>query len=107
MRTRSGRTEKSTRHKDFKYSFMLPSFNLSCPSVLSSVKAHLRSTPLTSKAIEAHLLLMPLTSSFALNQCHSVIQSPCTTYVPLPSRQEARIRREERARVEQLGQQVF
>ena len=33
MRTRSGRTVKSNRNKDFEYSFMLPSFNLSCPSV--------------------------------------------------------------------------
>ena len=63
--------------------------------------------PLTSKALEAHLLLMPSTSSFASNQSHSIIRSFCTTSVPLPSRQEARIRREQRARVEQLGQQVF
>ena len=107
MRTRSGRTVKSTRNKDFEYSFMLPSFNLSCPSVTSSLGAHLQSTPLTLKALEAHLLLMPMTSSFAFNQCHSVIQSPCINSVPLPSRQKARIRREQRARVEQLSQQVF
>ena len=107
MRTRSGRTVKSTRKKDFDYSFILPSFNLSCPSVTSALGARLQSTPLTLKALEAHLLLMPSTSSFAFNQIHSVAKSPCTTSVPLPSRQEARIRREQRARAEQLGQQVF
>ena len=107
MRTRSGRTVKSTRNKDFDYSFMLPSFNLSCPSGMSALGARLQSTSLTSKALEAHLLLMPSTSSFAFNQSHSIIRSFCTTSVPVPSRQEARIRREPRARVEQLGQQVF
>ena len=107
MRTRSGRTVKSTRNKDFEYPFIFPSFNLSCPSVMSALGARLQSTPLTSKALEAHLLLMPSTSSFAFNQSHSIIRSFCTTSVPLPSRQEARIRREQRARVEQLGQQVF
>ena len=86
---------------------MLSSFNPSCPSVTSALGARLQSTPLTSKAIEAHLLLMPSTSSFAFNQNHSIIRSICTTSAPLQSRQEARIRREQRARVEQLGQQVF
>ena len=51
---------------------MIPSFNLSSPSVTSSLGAHLHSTPLTSKALE-----------------------------------EVRIRREQRAQAEQLGQQVF
>ena len=50
---------------------------------------------------------MPSTSSFAFNQTHSIIRSLCSTFVPLPSRKEVRIRREQRARVEQLGQQVF
>ena len=107
MRTRSNRTVKSTRNKDFENSFMLPSFNLSCPTVTSALGARLQSTPLTYKALEAHLLLLPSTSSFAFNQSHSIIRSFCTTSVPLPSRQEARIRREQRARVEQLGQLVF
>ena len=107
MRTRSGRTVKSTRNNNFEYSFMLPSVNMSCPSVTSALGAHLQSTPLTSKALEAHLLLMLSTSSFAFNQSHSVVQLFSNTSVPLPSRQEARLRREQRARAEQLGQQVF
>ena len=86
---------------------MLPSFNLSCPSVTSALGAHLQSTPLTSKALEAHLVLMASTFSFAFNQTHSLAQSSCTTSLPLPSRQEARTRRDQRARAEQLGQQVF
>ncbi len=86
---------------------MLFSFNLSCTAIISLLGARLYSTPLTSKALEAHLLLMPSTSSFAFNQSHSVIQPSFITSVPLPSRQEARIRREQRARVEQLGQHVF
>ena len=107
MRTRSGRTVKSARNKDFEYSFMLPSFNPSCPSVTSALGAHFQSTPLTSKALEAQLLLMPMTSLFAFNRSHSIVRSFCTTSVPLPSRQEARIRRDQRARVKQLCQQVF
>ena len=46
-RTRSGHTVKSTRNKDFEYSFMLPSFNLSCPTVTSAIGAQLHSNPLT------------------------------------------------------------
>ena len=107
MRTLSGRTIKSTRNKNFEYSFMLSSFNLSCPSVTSALGAHLQSTLLTSKALEAHLLLMPSTSSSTFNQSHLVVHSSCTFSVSLPLRQDARIRFEQRARVEQLGQQVF
>ena len=50
---------------------------------------------------------MPSTFLFSFNQSHSVIPSSCTFSVPLPLRQKARIRREQRARAEQLGQQVF
>ncbi len=64
-------------------------------------------THLTSKAFEAHLVLMPLTSSFAFNQSQSIIRFFFSTSDFLPSRQEARIRREQRAQVKQLGQQVF
>ena len=60
MRTRSSRTVKSTKNKDFEYSFMLPNFNLSCPSVTSALGARLQSTPLTSKALEAPPLANPL-----------------------------------------------
>ena len=107
MRTRSGRIVKSTGNKYFEYSFMLPCFNLSAPSVTSALGAHLPSTALTSKALEAHLLLMPSTSSLSFNQSHSVIQSSFTFSVPLPIRQEARICREQRARAEHLGQQLY
>ena len=51
MRTRSGRTVKLTRNKDFDYLFVLPSLNLSCPSSMSALAARLQSTPLTSKAL--------------------------------------------------------
>ena len=54
MRTRSGSTVKSTRNKDFEYSFVLPSVTSSFPSVTSALGAHLQSTHLTSKALEAH-----------------------------------------------------
>ena len=47
------------------------------------------------------------TSSLYFNQGHSVIQSYRTSSVSLPLRQEARIRRKQRARAEQLGQQVY
>ena len=50
---------------------------------------------------------MPSTTSFGFNQSHSLVQSFCITSVPLPPRQDARIRREQRARAEQLGQKVF
>ena len=40
MRTRSGRVVKSTRNKNFEYSFMLFSFNLSSPSVTSALGEH-------------------------------------------------------------------
>ena len=84
MRTRSGRTVKSTRNKTFEYSFMLISFDLSFPSVTSALGAHLQSTLLTSTAIEAHLLLMPSTSSLHFNQGYSVILFFCPYSVPLP-----------------------
>ncbi len=86
---------------------MLHSFNLLWPSVTSAHGAHLQSTLLTSKALKAHFLLMFSISSFAFNRCHSIIRSLCTTFMLLSSRQEARIRRELLARVEQYSQQVF
>ena len=45
IRTRSGRTVKSTRNKDFDYLFMLFRLNLSCPSGMSAIAARVQSTP--------------------------------------------------------------
>ena len=86
---------------------MLSSLNLSSPSVTSAQGERLQSTPFTSKALDGHLLLMFSTSSLHFNQSYSVTQSFCTSSVHLPLRHEARIRREQRARDEQLGQQVY
>ena len=41
IRTRSGRTVKSTKTKDFEYNFMLPSYNVLSPSISSSLEGHL------------------------------------------------------------------
>ena len=82
MCTRSGRSVKLTKNKDFELLFMLLSFNLSCPSVTSSIGAHLQSTLWTLKALVAQLLLIPSTTLFAYNQSHSVFQSPCITSGP-------------------------
>ena len=130
MRTPSGPVIKSTKTRDFKYSFLLSCYSILSLSIISALGAHLQSIPLTSKALVAlcrapalgaHLQstpltfkapvaisqLMPSTSSVPLNQSHSVIQSFHTFSVPLPLRQEARIRSELRARAENLGQHAF
>ena len=94
IRTRSGRTVKSTKKKIFEYNFWLSSYNVLSPSISSSLETHLQSTPLTSKAIAAHLLLFPSTHSYSLNLFYSSYRKLCISPVLLPCDQEARIRRE-------------
>ena len=48
IRTRLGRTEKSTKTKDFECNFMLPSNNVLSLSILSALETHLQAAPLTS-----------------------------------------------------------
>lgn len=97
MSTSSSRIVKSTRNKNFKYLFMLPSLNMSSPSVASALRAHLHPNFLTSTALKAHLFLMPSLFSFHFNQGQFFIQSFRTSSMPFSLRQEARIRREQRA----------
>ncbi len=89
IRTRSGHTVKSTKMKDFEYIFMLPSYNVLFPSILSSLETHLQSTPLTLKALVAHLLIFPSTPSYLLNLLYSLYRKLCISPVPLPCDQEA------------------
>ena len=107
MSTSSSRIVKSTRNKNFKYLFMLPSLNMSSPSVASALRAHLHPNFLTSTALKAHLFLMPSLFSFHFNQGQFFIQSFRTSSMPFSLRQEARIRREQRAWAEQLGLLVY
>ena len=89
IHTRSGRTVKSTKMKDFEYNFMLPGYNVLSPSISSSLETHLQSTPLTSKALAAHLLLFPSTPSYSLNLLYSSYHKVCISSVPLACDQEA------------------
>ena len=82
---------------------MLPSYNVLSLSISSSLEAQLQSTPLTSKALAAHLLLFPPTPSYSFNRLYSAYHKLCISPVPLPCDQEARIRRDQRARAERLG----
>ncbi len=86
---------------------MLPSYNVLSPSISSSLKTHLQSTPLTSKALTAHLILFPSTPSYSLNLLCSLYRKLCISPVLFPCDQEARSCRDQRARAELLGQQVF
>ena len=75
MRTRSGRVVKSTRNKDFEYSFILYCSHQSFPSIASSLKALLQSAPLNSDSLEAHLQISPSISYFYLNSSDSCAHS--------------------------------
>ena len=93
MRIRSGRVVKSTRINNFDYSFMLACSSAMCPSISSSLEAYLQA------ALSG--------SSFILDSRSCPFLSVHTCFDLLPFTQAARIRRKQRAQVEQLGYRVY
>ena len=118
MRSRSCRVIKP-RRPDFDYFYMLPCAYVLRPSTSSSaLEANLQACPSTSSSIKAHLqshfsycspleaLPRSLTSRMLFRQL--CLLPVCVNNLPEvpPLLQENKIRREQRARVERLGESV-
>ena len=96
IRTRSGRTVKSTKTKDFKYNIMLPNNNVLSPSISSSLEtASIYSLDFESPS--GTPFIIPSTPSYLVNLLYSSYRKLCISPVLLPCDQVARIRREQRA----------